>query len=94
MEAGLAEQNEAWPQLGEAVDGPTIAALHLFSQVAGKTAMALLPNFRALIPGTETMAGPYDDERRAKTEWTRLSCCPEKSGCATVRYSIAAETLH
>jgi hypothetical protein len=52
------------------------------------------PDFRALIPGTETMAGPYDDERRAKTEWTRLSGCPEKSGCATVRYAIAAETLH
>ena len=52
------------------------------------------PDFRALIPGTETMAGPFEDERRAKTEWTRLSCCPEKSRSATLRYSIAAETLH
>ena len=50
--------------------------------------------FAHLIPGTETMAGPYDDEHKAKTEWTRLSCCPEKSRCATIRYSISAETLH
>ena len=33
----------AWPELGAARDGPTIAALHLFSQVAGKVAVALLP---------------------------------------------------
>ena len=52
------------------------------------------PDFRALIPGTETMAGPFEDEARAKTEWQRLSCCPEKSRSATLRYSIAAETLH
>jgi hypothetical protein len=32
-----------WPELSEARDGPTIAALHLFSQVAGKLAVALLP---------------------------------------------------
>jgi hypothetical protein len=32
-----------WPELGEARDGPTIATLHLFSQVAGKVAVALLP---------------------------------------------------
>ena len=51
------------------------------------------PDFRALIPGTETMAGPFEDERRAKTEWTRLTCCPD-GGTATTRYSIAAETLH
>jgi len=32
-----------WPQLSQARDGPTIAALHLFSQVAGKVPTALLP---------------------------------------------------
>ena len=47
------------------------------------------PDFRALIPGTEKMSGPFEDERRARTEWTRLSCCP--SATATTRYSIAAE---
>jgi hypothetical protein len=52
------------------------------------------PDFGALIPGTETMAGPFTDEGRAKTEWTRLTCCPENSGSATTRYSIAAESIH
>ncbi|HEY0411851.1 MAG TPA: hypothetical protein VGD66_01760 [Allosphingosinicella sp.] len=52
------------------------------------------PDFRALIPGTETMAGPFECERKARTEWTRLSGCPEKSRSATRRYSIAAESLH
>ena len=33
----------AWPELSEARDGPTIAALHLYSQVLGKAAVALLP---------------------------------------------------
>jgi hypothetical protein len=32
-----------WPPLSHARDGPTIAALHLFSQVAGKVPTALLP---------------------------------------------------
>ncbi|HEX9946668.1 MAG TPA: DUF5996 family protein [Allosphingosinicella sp.] len=32
-----------WPQLSEARDGPTIAALHLYSQIIGKAAVALLP---------------------------------------------------
>jgi hypothetical protein len=32
-----------WPSLSHARDGPTIAALHLFSQVAGKVPTALLP---------------------------------------------------
>jgi Family of unknown function (DUF5996) len=32
-----------WPELSEARDGPTIATLHLFSQVIGKVAVALLP---------------------------------------------------
>ena len=50
-------------------------------------------NFRALVPGTEKMAGPFDCERKARTEWTRLTCCPEGTS-ATTRYSIASETLH
>ena len=50
--------------------------------------------FRTLIPGTETMAGPFDDEAKARTEWQRLSRCPERSRLATLRYSIAAETVH
>ncbi|HEU0133850.1 MAG TPA: DUF5996 family protein [Allosphingosinicella sp.] len=33
----------SWPPLSEARDGPTIAALHLYSQVLGKAAVALLP---------------------------------------------------
>ena len=32
-----------WPELSHARDGPTIATLHLFSQVAGKVPTALLP---------------------------------------------------
>jgi hypothetical protein len=32
-----------WPELSEDRDGPTIKALHLFSQVAGKVPTALLP---------------------------------------------------
>ncbi|HYG47779.1 MAG TPA: DUF5996 family protein [Allosphingosinicella sp.] len=32
-----------WPSLSEARDGPTIAALHLYSQILGKAAVALLP---------------------------------------------------
>jgi hypothetical protein len=40
------------------------------------------------------MAGPFDCERKARTEWTRLTCCPDRSAAATVRYSIAAERLH
>ncbi len=52
------------------------------------------PNFRSLIPGTETMAGPFESEAKARTEWQRLTCCPDQSGRATTRYSIASETLH
>src|SRR3954468_20026627 len=33
----------AWPELTAARDRPTIVALHLFSQVAGKVPTALLP---------------------------------------------------
>jgi hypothetical protein len=32
-----------WPELSEARDRPTIVALHLFSQIVGKAAVALLP---------------------------------------------------
>jgi hypothetical protein len=32
-----------WPLLTEARDGPTVAALHLYSQIIGKAAVALLP---------------------------------------------------
>jgi hypothetical protein len=41
------------------------------------------------VPGTEKMAGPFDDERKARNEWIRLTYCP--SVTATTRYSIAAE---
>ena len=32
-----------WPHLSETQDGPTIAAIHLYSQIIGKAAVALLP---------------------------------------------------
>src|SRR3712207_2891702 len=32
-----------WPPLSEARDGATVAALHLYSQIVGKAAVALLP---------------------------------------------------
>jgi hypothetical protein len=47
------------------------------------------PDFRTLIPGTERLAGPFDDEQRARFEWTRLTWCPRSS--ATTRYTIATE---
>jgi hypothetical protein len=31
------------------------------------------PDFRSLIPGTEKMVGPFDDERKARNEWIRLT---------------------
>ena len=37
----MAESN--WPLLSEERDGPTIATLHLFSQIVGKVAVAALP---------------------------------------------------
>jgi hypothetical protein len=37
------DRGETWPELSEARDGPTIAALHLYSQILGKAAVALLP---------------------------------------------------
>jgi len=36
-------RGSTWPELSEARDRPTIAALHLFSQILGKAAVALLP---------------------------------------------------
>jgi hypothetical protein len=51
------------------------------------------PDFRALVPGTEKMAGPFECERKARTEWTRLTCRPEGTS-ATTRYSIASESIH
>ena len=50
------------------------------------------PEFRSLIPGTEKMAGPFEDERKARNEWLRLTCCPQTTS-ATTRYSIASEAL-
>jgi hypothetical protein len=47
------------------------------------------PDFRSLVPGTEKMVGPFEDERRARNEWIRLTYSPNVS--ATTRYSIAAE---
>ena len=39
----MADGSALWPPLSEERDGETIATLHLFSQVAGKVAVALLP---------------------------------------------------
>jgi hypothetical protein len=39
----MRDRHTDWPELSEGRDGPTIAALHLFSQIAGKAAAALLP---------------------------------------------------
>ena len=50
------------------------------------------PDFRALVPGTEKMVGPFEDERKARNEWMRLTYCPSTSS-ATTRYSIAAEAM-
>jgi len=49
------------------------------------------PDFRSLVPGTEKMVGPFDDERKARNEWIRLTCCPRTT--ATTRYGIAAEAV-
>ena len=51
------------------------------------------PQFRALIPGSETMIGPFEDEHKARNEWLRLTYRPGTDP-ATTRYSIAAETVH
>ena len=45
--------------------------------------------FNGLVDGTQCVAGPYPDEGRARTEWTRLTF---RDGCAaTTRYHIAIE---
>ena len=48
-------------------------------------------DFTALVPGTEKLAGPFDTERKARTEWTRLSGSP--AATATTRYSITTEAV-
>ncbi len=48
------------------------------------------PGFTALVPGTETMAGPFADEAKARNEWMRLTYSPGTDP-ATTRYTIAAE---
>ena len=45
--------------------------------------------FARVLPGTERVRGPYADERRARTEWHRLTFAPRTT--ATTRYCIAAE---
>ena len=40
-------------------------------------------DFRALIPGTETIRGPFADERRAHCEWIRLTRCPQANPAVT-----------
>ena len=50
------------------------------------------PDFRSLVPGTEKMIGPFEDERKARNEWIRLTYCPQTSS-ATTRYSIASEAM-
>ncbi len=45
--------------------------------------------FDGLVEGSARIAGPFDNERRARTEWQRLTFrdnCP-----ATERYHIAVE---
>lgn len=49
--------------------------------------------FSALVPGTETMAGPFADERKARDEWRRRAHAPGTCS-ATTRYTIAAERFH
>lgn len=39
----MRDEKGDWPAVREHADGPTIAALHLFSQIAGKIATAVLP---------------------------------------------------
>ena len=46
--------------------------------------------FSVLVPGTETMSGPFVDERKARNEWMRLTYAPGTDP-ATTRYTIAAE---
>jgi hypothetical protein len=39
----MTDRRSSWPELSAERDGSTIAALHLFSQIAGKAAVATLP---------------------------------------------------
>jgi hypothetical protein len=50
------------------------------------------PDFRSLVPGTERMVGPFEDERKAHNEWLRLTCRPGTCS-ATIRYGIASEAI-
>ena len=45
--------------------------------------------FKDLLPGTETVHGPYADELHARMEWQRLTF-RDRCG-ATTRYSICVE---
>lgn len=44
-------------------------------------------SFRALVPGTEAVLGPYKDHAAARTAWTRMTF--RDGSPATARYSIA-----
>ena len=45
--------------------------------------------FNRLEPGTETIAGPFEDQLHARMEWQRLTF---RDHCgATTRYTIAVE---
>lgn len=46
--------------------------------------------FTALVPGTETMAGPFADEGKARNEWLRLTYAPGTDPAMT-RYTIATD---
>jgi hypothetical protein len=48
-------------------------------------------DFRSLVPGSERVAGPFENERKARNEWIRLTYCPNVT--ATTRYSITSEGL-
>lgn len=45
--------------------------------------------FDEVVPGTEEIAGPFPDLKRARTEWTRLTFRDRLP--ATTRYVIAEE---
>ncbi len=48
-------------------------------------------NFARLTPGTVTVAGPFNCQLRARTEWQRLTF-RDRIG-ATTRYTIATEPM-
>jgi hypothetical protein len=47
--------------------------------------------FDEVVPGTEEISGPFPDEMRARTEWTRLSFRDRRQ--ATTRYVITQEAM-